>query len=199
MRDFWHQRYSEPGLAYGLEPNNFLSDQVEKLKPGARLLVVGDGEGRNGVWLAARGFQVTSVDYAEPGVAKARALADKTGVELDAQCADLDEWAWPEAEYDAVISIFVHFPSNKRAIMHRRMLAALKAGGLLIMEAFNKAQLAYPSGGPPLEDMLFSAELLAQDFAAARIEMLEESVVELNEGKYHVGPGAVVRMLTWRE
>jgi 2-polyprenyl-3-methyl-5-hydroxy-6-metoxy-1,4-benzoquinol methylase len=197
-QQFWQERYSEPGLAYGPEANEFLQQQAQRLTPGMKVLVVGDGEGRNGVWLAQQGMQVTSVDYAQAGVDKARALAAERGVEINAVCADLNHWSWPTDEYDVIISIYLHFPSSIRPWMHQQMLAALKPGGRLILEAFNKRQLAYPSGGPPEEDALFSAELLAQDFAGADIELCQECVIALNEGKYHIGPGAVVRLLASR-
>ena len=199
MKEFWDARYSEPGSAYGESANEFLTRQAGRLlAPGMKVLVVGDGEGRNGVWLAQQGMNVTSVDYSEAAVKKARALVAQREVQLNSVCADLNEWFWPQDEFDAVISIYLHFPSAQRPLMHARMLAALKPGGVLIMEAFNKNQLNYPSGGPPVEDALFSVELLKQDFSAALIERCQESVIELNEGKYHVGPAAVVRLIAYR-
>ncbi|MBI3771127.1 MAG: class I SAM-dependent methyltransferase [Gammaproteobacteria bacterium] len=198
MKEFWEARYSEDGLAYGLEPNEFLVSQCQHLEPGMKVLVAGDGEGRNGMWLAQQGLDVTTVDYAQAGVNRAQALAVQFRVPLQALCQDLTEWQWPQSEFDAVVSIYLHFPSVIRPRMHASMLAALKPGGVLILEAFNKNQLNYRSGGPPNVDALFSAELLAQDFSGAEIELLEECVVELNEGKYHVGPGAVVRLILRR-
>lgn len=198
MKDFWDSRYSEAGYAYGTEANAFLVAEAQRLQPGMKVLVVGDGEGRNGVWLAQRGFDVTSVDYSEVGVRRARLLAEQRGVSLDIHCADLNEWQWPVAHFDAVASIFVHFPSAIRPGLHARMLASLKPGGVLIMEAFDKDQLNYSSGGPPVEDALFSAAMLGEDFGAADIELCQEQVVSLNEGKYHVGQGAVVRLIAHR-
>lgn len=162
------------------------------------MLVVGDGEGRNGVWLAQQGMQVTTVDYAQAGVERALALANERQVEINAICADLCDWHWPRAEFDALVSVYLHFPSELRPKLHQRMLTALKPGGQVILEAFSKSQLDYPSGGPPVADALFSAEILAQDFADADISLCQESIVELDEGKYHVGPGAVVRLLAKR-
>lgn len=198
MKDFWNKRYSEPGYAYGADANAFLIAEARRLQPGMKVLVVGDGEGRNGVWLAQMGFDVTSVDYSVAGVKRARLLAEQRGVSMVALCVDLTEWQWPTDYFDAVVSIFVHFPSSQRAGIHARMLAALKPGGLLLMEAFNKQQINYSSGGPSVEDALFSAALLTEDFAAADIESCQELVVQLNEGKYHVGPGATVRLIAYR-
>lgn len=198
MQDFWNKRYAEPGYAYGIDANEFLIAEAGRLQPGTRVLVVGDGEGRNGVWLAQQGFNVTSVDYSSAGVKRARQLAEQRGVTLSIHCADLNEWQWPTEHFDAVVSIFVHFPSSHRSAIHARMLAALKPGGILIMEAFNKDQINYSSGGPPNEDALFSAAILSEDFSEARIELCQEQIVQLNEGKYHVGEAAVVRLIAVR-
>jgi cyclopropane fatty-acyl-phospholipid synthase-like methyltransferase len=195
MKDFWNERYAEDGFAYGTQPNAFLHSQIGLLSKGDSVLVVGDGEGRNGVWLAERGMQVLTVDYSEAGVAKANSLAIERGVKINTQLADLNEWDWPIDAFDAVVSVFLHFPSDNRTNLHHHMIEALKPGGLILMEAFNKDQLSYKSGGPPVEDMLYSKDILASDFNALEIELLEELITELDEGQYHSGPGAVVRLL----
>lgn len=194
-REFWDSRYGEPGYAYGTEPNAFLRDQSNRLAPGSRVLVVGDGEGRNGVWLASRGHDVLSVDASAVGLAKARRLAAERGVPLQTEEADLSLWRWPVAAFDAVVSIFLHFRPDIRARMHAAMLAALKPGGLLILEAFTPDQLKYSSGGPRDREMLYTSDLLRQDMKAGEILQLEEMVTDLDEGKYHRGPAAVVRLL----
>jgi len=195
MKDFWNERYSEDGLAYGEEPNVFLTEVIDRIEPKGKVLVVGDGEGRNGVWLASKGYDVTSVDYSPVAVEKINELAKKCDINLSAVCADLNEWDWAKDEYDAVVAIYIHFPSESRAKMHHKMVEALKPGGKIIMEAFNKAQLDYPSGGPPVLDMLFSEDELKEDFSKVNIDELYEKIVYLNEGKYHVGDGAVVRLI----
>ncbi len=194
MKDFWNERYAEPGFAYGTEPNEYLKSRQEWFEPGMKALVVGDGEGRNGVWLASLGVDVTTVDYSQSGVKKAQQLAEDRGVKINAICADLHEWDWPQNEFDIVAAVYLHFPSDVRGRMHEKMLQALKPGGVLVMEAFNQSQLEYNSGGPPVLDMLFSAEALRQDFAQASIIELEEKIVLLDEGPYHSGEGAVVRL-----
>ena len=194
MKDFWEQRYSEKGWAYGTEPNQFLRTQGARLKRGMKALVVGDGEGRNGVWLAQQGLDVLSVDYSAAGLRKARELAIAKGTRLNTECVDLTQWQWPVGAFDVLVSIYLHFMPQVRPAMHRAMLQALKPGGVLILEAFNKNQSQYKSGGPPPAAMYSSDELRA-DFSEAQIETLDETVADLNEGKYHIGPGAVVRLV----
>lgn len=193
--DFWDQRYAEPGYAYGTQVNVYLASHADLFKPGQRVLVIGDGEGRNGVWLAQQGLEVLSVDQSAVGLAKAAALAQENKVALETLCIDVTQWNWPREAFDHVVLIFVHFPPGVRARMHHQALAALKPGGTLIMESFTYEQLSYPSGGPPVREMLYDMALLQADFSRGEILELEEQVVELQEGKYHHGKGAVVRLL----
>ena len=196
---FWDKRYSGEDFGFGTEPNAFLAAQADRLKPGMRALVPGDGEGRNGVWLAGRGLIADTVDVSPVGVAKARRLAAERGVTINAAVADLVTWAWPENTYDIVAALYLHFFDADRPRMHRAMLGALKPGGILILEAFCPEQLEFQkthrSGGPKTADMLYSKAKLAGDFAGAAVLHLEEADVELTEGHRHSGLGAVVRAL----
>jgi cyclopropane fatty-acyl-phospholipid synthase-like methyltransferase len=192
--DFWNTRYSEPGYAYGTEPNAFLVSQREYFKPGMKALAVADGEGRNGVWLAQQGLEVLSVDASAVGLSKARELAVLRGVSLRTQQVDLMTWDWPQHEFDVVAAIFIHFPPETRARMHAKMYRALKPGGILILEAFTPEQLQYQSGGPPVREMLYTAEMLRAELPEAEILMCEESLTNLEEGPYHRGQAAVVSL-----
>ena len=193
QEEFWEQRYAEPGHAYGTRPNVYLTSHQELFQPGQRVLVIGDGEGRNGVWLAEQGLKVTSVDYSATGLRKAEALAQERNVSITTHCVDLTEWHWPQGEFDYVVIIYVHFPPEVRARLHQAALHALKLGGQIILEAFTFEQLNHDSGGPPVRDMLYDASLLAQDFHEGELLELTECSVVLDEGKYHVGEAAIVR------
>jgi len=196
--DFWNSRYAEPGYAYGTEPNAFLVSQKKYLKPGGKALAVADGEGRNGVWLAQQGLDVLSVDISEIGLCKTHELAADRGVAIRTEKADLITWQWPVQKFDIVVAIYAHFPPEVRARLHRRMFEALKPGGVLILEAFTPEQLKYKTGGPPVAEMLYTADMLHIDFAGGEILHIEEVITELAEGKYHRGPGAVVRLVLRR-
>lgn len=197
----WDARYREVPSAFGTEPNAFLASQRARFKPGQRALVPGDGEGRNGVWLATLGLDVVSVDASSVGCEKSRELAATRGVSIDAQCADLNTWAWPRESFDVVAAIYVHFPPAERATMHRRMFEALRPGGIILIESYRPCHLERRKsgsvGGPPPE-MLVSAADLAVDFPDAETVLLEEVEVVLNEGVRHVGPSDVVRLIARR-
>jgi len=189
----WDERYAQTDPVYGEYPNAFLEEQAKKWPRGARVLVPGDGYGRNGIWLARQGFLVHTVDLSPVGVERSRSVAAAAGVQMTIDCADFSEWNWPVGEFDAVASIFVHLPAGARPKIHASMLGALKPGGVLILEAFSPSQLRFSSGGPKQIDLLYTAESLRRDFAGAEVLQLSEEVVELREGPLHSGPGAVVR------
>jgi len=195
---FWDERYGDDEFAYGTEPNDFLVATVAYLPPGGRILLPADGEGRNSVWLAERGFSPVAVDFSAAGLAKARALAAERGVTIDTVQADLTEWDWPRGEYDGVVAIFCHLPPTHRQRVHRAMLAALRPGGRLLLEAYRPEQLAYGTGGPPAEEMLYSRQALETDFADATILASADKVRPVHEGRYHHGEGAVIQLVAER-
>lgn len=197
--NFWDQRFAEPGYKYGTEPNAFLREQATRLAPASVVLVPGDGEGRNGVWLASQGHAVTSVDSSNIGLQKARDLAASRGVTLQTELADLSDWAPPEASLDAVVLIYTHLPGAIRQRAHRRLAQGLKPGGWLMLEAFHPAQLVHTSGGPKDTDMLYTPELLDDDFVGLLAPVLAwHGEVTLSEGPGHQGLAHVTRWIGQR-
>ena len=188
----WDERFAQAEPVYGEEPNDYLRAQSYRLAPCCKILVPGDGYGRNGIWLAKQGFQVTTVDLSPVGVARARKSAQTAGLTMVIEEADLATWSWSANEFDAVASIFLHLPPAIRPRIHANMLSALKPGGLLIIEAFTPAQLQHSSGGPKQVELLYTAEILQKDFAAADVLELQEAEIDIDEGRMHRGHAAVV-------
>ena len=193
----WDERYRPASYAYGLEPNAFLVGQSNEARPGMRALVPGDGEGRNGAWLAKQGFEVDTFDLSAFGVAKAKALASDRGVSVNAVQADALAWDWPEARYDLIALIYLHLVEPERRIVHAKALKALKPGGLIVLEAFRPEQVARHAagarGGPRDPALLYSVEALREDFASEEIVLLEAAEARVDEGHLHAGESAVVR------
>jgi SAM-dependent methyltransferase len=199
VMNFWDQRFAEPGYKYGTEPNAFLREQATRLAPASRVLVPGDGEGRNGVWLAEHGHSVTSVDYSSVGLQKAQALAARRGVSLVTELVDLTDWAPEPAMLDAVVLVYTHLPSAIRQPAHRRLALGLRPGGWLLLEAFHPEQLAHSSGGPKDVDMLYTPKVLGADFAGLlRCELSWHGEIQLSEGLGHQGLAHVTRWLGQR-
>lgn len=192
---FWDDRFDRDDYLYGTRPNAFLAAESWRLDPRSTILVLGDGEGRNGVWLAEQGHRVWSVDISPRGVQKATKLALDRGVTLRTQVADLLTWEWPVAVYDAIVSLFVPFPPAERARIHARIRDALKPGGLFLQEHFGRAQIGRPSGGPKNPDLLPTPEDLARDFDGFTIALLDEGERVLDEGPGHQGAAITVRMV----
>lgn len=189
---FWNERYSVPHYVYGKEPNKYFKEELQKLTAG-KLLLPGEGEGRNAVYAAKCGLNVFANDFSEQAQEKALKLAKESGVEINYQVFPVDEAEYPNNEFDAAALIFVHFPSAKREKAHKAVIRSLKPGGVLIIEAFSKKQINNSSGGPKDEDALYRLEDFQEDFKAMRIEQLEEIHTELREGAFHTGPADVIR------
>jgi SAM-dependent methyltransferase len=195
MSEFWNARWGEANPAYGDAPNAFLEAHAAALPAGGTVVCLADGDGRNGTWLAARGWDVLGVDSSAVGVARALARGVpgyRTSV------ADLATWSFPPC--DGVVSIYAHLPPPLRAEVHARAWAALRPGGVFLLEAFNPRQRArgLTSGGPHDPALLFTLEQLRTDVPGARFEVLEEVETTLAEGDYHVGLAEVVRMVARR-
>ena len=190
----WDERFGRPEPVYGEEPNGYLRVQaVKRLMAGMKVLVPADGYGRNGLWLAKQGLGVTTVDVSPVGVERARKTAQAEGISAEILLSDLNSWDWPISKFDAVASIYLHLVPEERSKIHAHMVRALRPGGIIIFEAFNPGQLGFTSGGPKQVDLLYTAEMLERDFAGAEALELEETVVELEEGRMHSGKGSVVR------
>ncbi len=188
----WDERYQQPDYVYGREPNAFLRERVSRI-PGGRVLSLADGEGRNGVFLASSGFAVTTVDSSTVGVEKAVRLAEERGVSVDIRVGDLAHFDLGNDAWDGIVSIFCHVPPPVRSALHRQVVAGLKPGGVLVLEAYTAAQLGRGTGGPPVAELMMSASMLAQELDGLVFEHLEELEREVVEGAGHTGVGAVVQ------
>jgi SAM-dependent methyltransferase len=168
----WDQRYRESGFAYGTEPNDFLAANAERhLAAGGDILSLAEGEGRNAVFLARLGFRVTGVDSSAVGLEKARKLAEQHGVVIRTVVADLDDFDLGVERWDGIVSIWCHTPSALRARLHRGVVAALRPGGVLLLEAYTPKQLEYKTGGPPTADLTMTLAAVREELAG--LELLD--------------------------
>lgn len=190
--NFWNKRYSEPEYAYGTEPNEYFKKEIDKLLPG-KLLLPGEGEGRNAVYASKKGWDVTAIDLSEQAKIKAMKLAKENNVKIKYIVSSIEGFAYPENEYDAIALIFVHFPADIREKTHKLIIKSLKKGGTLIIEAFCKAQINNNSGGPKDISQLYSVTDFIHDFSSLTIDNLSDHQIQLNEGAYHQGAADVIR------
>jgi SAM-dependent methyltransferase len=189
----WQDRFSTTDYIFGREPNYFLASCRSLLPKSGKALAVADGEGRNGVWLAEQGLEVTSIDFSPAAQAKAIALAKERGVAVTFQQADVHAWAYPEATFDVVVEIFTQFSTPaERPRKWAGMRKALKPGGLLIVHGYTPKQLQYGTGGPKEIENLYTRDMLLAAFGDLRDVKIVEEEREMHEGAGHGGMSAVI-------
>ncbi|MEY4278232.1 MAG: hypothetical protein RL377_236 [Bacteroidota bacterium] len=191
---FWDERYSQRDFVYGESPNIFFAETLSNFTPGVIILPC-DGEGRNAVHAARQGWEVKAFDLSEAGKLKASHLALKYGVLIDFQIMNASTANYPAASADLVALIYTHLPPEVRKALHANIAKWLKPGGKVILEVFSPQQLGNTSGGPKDLSMLYTKEILSEDFKELQIESLDYVYIELAEGKFHEGPADVVRMI----
>lgn len=192
----WDQRYGEPGFAYGTAPNDFLAANAGRyFQPGGEVLSLAEGEGRNAAFLARLGFRVTGVDGSAVGLEKAKKLAEQRGVQIQTVVADLKDFELGVERWDGIVSIWCHTPADLRARLHRSVVAALKPGGVLLLESYTPKQLEYKTGGPPTAELMMTLAAVREELAGLEFVEAVEKVREVHEGKYHDGSSAVLQVI----
>jgi len=191
---FWDERYSSTMFVYGTEPNTFFKDELDKLKTG-NILLLGEGEGRNAVYAADKGWNVDAVDFSLIAKEKALKLAEENSVSINYEIADLSEYKPNSSYYDAAAIIFLHLNPKIRSDVHSKVVDSLKPGSTLILEVYDKEQLGKDSGGPQNIDMLYSKEELINDFNNMKIILLEKKIINLNESEQHKGEAVALRLI----
>jgi SAM-dependent methyltransferase len=166
--------------------------------PPGPVLCLAEGEGRNAVWLAARGYAVTAVDQSSVALSKAQRLAVDSGVAIKTVVADLASYAITSGAWAGIVSVWAHVPLQLRRSLHAQVVQGLQTGGVFILEAYTPAQLAFDTGGPRSVDLLMTAAQLREELAGLDFEILRELERDVREGTKHTGRAAVVQVLARR-
>jgi len=190
----WDERFSEPGYAYGTEPNDYLAAVASHIQQGP-VLCIAEGQGRNAVALAQLGHVVHAIDSSAVGLQKAKALADSKGVALLTEVVDLADYDFGIERWGAVVSIFCHLPPQLRRRCHAQIVRSLKPGGWFVAETYRPEQLECKTGGPQQIELLVTVEDLRHELAGLTFVELRSVNREIHEGAYHNGPSAVVQCL----
>jgi SAM-dependent methyltransferase len=190
----WDERFAGEEYAYGKDPNEFLASVADRIPPG-RVLCLAEGEGRNAVFLAERGYAVTAVDSSGVGLAKARRLAAERGVTIETVQADLEEFVIEPGAWHGIVSIWAHLLRPVRARVHAAVVRGLAPGGVFILEAYTPAQLKHGTGGPPVVERLVELSSLRDELAGLELEIGRETAREVHEGRLHHGLSAVVQVV----
>ena len=196
MQQFWDQRYVENETVYGNEPNKFFKLFIDLHKPGT-LLLPGEGEGRNAVYAASKGWQVDAFDFSQVAREKALDFARGERVIINYELKNIVDFKAGK-QYDAVGLIFVHLPEVLRRKFHQEVYNSIKPGGFMVLEAFAKEQAQLESGGPRDATLLYDAPSLCNDFPFLHMISCEQKEIFLEEGDYHKGKASVLRMIGQR-
>lgn len=197
MKEFWNERYASPEYVYGKEPNEYLKKKLDGLQPG-KILFPAEGEGRNGVYAALNGWDVTAFDISDEGKNKAIQLAGEKNVQIDYRVLDLQKNTFYLGQFDAIGLIYAHIPPKIREEYFRHLVSFLKVGGYIIFEGFSRKHVDYQKmdtgvGGPKEVEMLFSSKKLKTNFKGFEFLEFLETEIYLSEGAFHRGTGAVIR------
>lgn len=200
MKEFWNERYHTKEFAYGMQPNEYLRTVLNRIRQKGAVLFPAEGEGRNAVYAASLGFDATAIDFSLEGKEKAMQLAKKKNVTITYHVSDLQEIELEEESYDILVFVFAHFPVQMRKKIHVKYQKYLKKYGIIILEGFSKKHIEVSKenekgSGPKNIDMLFTKEMIADDFSGFETIELAEEVLDLNEGAFHQGKSSLIRYM----
>ena len=194
----WDARYHEEGWAFGKEPNDFLREAADRLPASGRVLCLAEGQGRNAVWLAQHGHEVTAMDQSAAGLEGAKQLAAERGVTLTTVRADLAEFEIEPGAWQGIVSIFAHVDGALRARVHARVERGLAPGGVFVLEAYRPEQIGRGTGGPPDDDRMVNLARLRRELPTLEFLVAREIDREVLEGHRHRGMSSVVQLVARR-
>jgi len=196
MQAFWNEKFQTPNLIYGEAPNNFIKKNVELLLHVKTVMCLGEGEGRNAIYLADRGLNVEALDISDTALFKLRKRAKEHYVSIKTRHTRIEYWQ-PEQDYDAVICTYLQLPKQQQKILFEKSLTALSPNGYFIAELFSESQVHFQSGGPKKSDFLYDVNDIVDCIKKLpyKILKLSQEVVVLDEGDCHQGKASVVRII----
>jgi SAM-dependent methyltransferase len=190
----WNERFSRKGFAYGEEANEFLKSTVNLL-PKGRILCIGEGEGRNALFLTMAGYEVTAIDISDVGLEKTRKRANEKNVTIKTIHADLTQYDFGKEIWQGIVSIYFHVHKDDRAPLHHRCVEALTKDGVFIMESYSTNQLKFETGGPKNIDLLLDLNEVRDELNGLDFKIAREIEREIIEGDFHTGMGSVVQIV----
>jgi SAM-dependent methyltransferase len=190
QREDWDARYAWVDDVWN-EANRFLVAEVAELQPG-RALDLACGQGRNAIWLATRGWEVTGVDFSEVAVAKALARAERDALPATFVCADLLDYEPNAAAYDLVLLLYLHVPAIERRHILAKAASAVSPGGTFILVGHGVANIADCVGGPSDASLLYTADQIARELPELEIEKAERVLRDV-DGEERDAIDALVR------
>jgi SAM-dependent methyltransferase len=194
MKEQWDERYSINEYIYGIEPNRFFAENLVRLNPG-KILLPGEGEGRNALFAAQNGWDVFAFDYSNVAKVKALKLIERNNFKIKYLVHDVNQIDYSENSFDAIAVFYLHLLEQERMVFHKKITRLLKPGGILLAEYFSKEQLKYDSGGPRKPELLYVKQEIVDDFKSYTSIKINAENIQLNEGVLHRGKASVIRVI----
>lgn len=192
---FWDDRYNEPGFAYGKEANDFLKSVTNQFKPNSKILCIAEGEGRNALYLAQLGHQVTALDFSLVGLTKLLEESSLQNLSMYTIHADLNEYELEKETWDVIVCIFGHFPLPVKQKVFNSIHQSLVKDGIIVMEVYSVDQLKYNTGGPQSSSLLYTKEELSSYFSEFSNIRINKTTRHISEGKYHNGESSTIQII----
>lgn len=188
----WDARYADTDLVWSAAPNTFVASELRGL-PIGRAVDLAAGEGRNALWLASLGWQVTAVDFSPVALDKGRTLESSVSTEHPVEWVCADVLSWPGLEdtaWDLVLVAYLQLPAEQRTQVVRRAFRALRPGGELFWVAHDSTNLVEGTGGPQDPEVLMTADDVLSDLGGDDFEVISAERVTRPVEQGHRGePG----------
>ncbi len=190
---FWNGKFSKADYFYGIKPNEFLASKIDLFNNHKKLLCLGEGEGRNAIFFAQNGFEVSAIDASDLGLKKLQNRAKEENLNIKTFCMDLNYWQSNE-KYDVIVASYLHMYKNERENLFEKIEDSLNTNGYFVGEFFSTKQLEFNSGGPKDLELLYIVEDFSNYFNLCK-KNITEKIVNLDEGIGHQGEACVIRVV----
>ena len=193
QQTFWNGKFSKADYFYGIKPNEFLASKIDLFNNHKKLLCLGEGEGRNAIFFAQNGFEVSAIDASDLGLEKLQNRAKEENLNIKTFCMDLNYWQSNE-KYDVIVASYLHMYKNERENLFEKIEDSLNTNGYFVGEFFSTKQLEFNSGGPKDLELLYTVEDFSNYFNLCK-KNITEKIVNLDEGIGHQGEACVIRVV----
>ncbi len=200
MKEIWNERYQDKEYAYGKQPNKYLKTVLNRIHQKGKALFPAEGEGRNAVYAASLGFDVTAIDFSDEAKQKAFRLAEEQNVSIDYRIGNVQEMEMKEESFDFLVLIFAHFPVDSRKEIIQKYQKYLRKYGIVVLQGFSQNHPVVSKenerrSGPRDIEMLFTKEMIENDFLGFETIELSEEVAVLDEGEFHQGKSSLINYM----
>jgi SAM-dependent methyltransferase len=198
-KEHWDTSFSNTDYVYGETANVFIRDKSKIIPTHAKVGCFAEGEGRNAIYLAKQGHDVTAYDQSDVGLEKTRALAAKNNVAVQTVELDLTQEKVEENQFDAAIMVFGHVPKNDQPFLMESMIGSVKPGGYVVFEVYSEEQLDYGTGGPPAKEMLYNPKDILEWINDYKCLHFYYGEAERHEGKKHSGACHLIQVVVKKQ